>query len=92
MKIAPLNLLSHEPIGLEAKIIQSREPTLNGLEGLVVYETKKTIQIYSKGRLKTVPKDICKFSFRLPQGVAVEVDGSRLLARPEDRIKRLRVR
>lgn len=87
-----MNILSHELIGLNVRIVASREPTLVNLEGVVVYETKKTLQIYSKGQLKVAPKDVCRFAFRLPQGNVVEVDGQKLIAKPEDRVKRLRIR
>ncbi len=91
MRITPSNILAHELIGLKIKVVGSRDPTLNDVEGMVVYETKKTLQIYSGGRVKTLPKGICRFAFQLPQGV-VEVDGTKLVARPEERVKKLRVR
>jgi len=91
MKIKPSNILAHELIGLNVKVVDSRDPTLNNVEGMVVYETKKTLQIYSAGRVKMLPKGICRFAFQLPQGV-VEVDGAKLVARPEDRVKKLSVR
>ena len=91
MRITPSNILAHELIGLKIKVVGSRDPTLNDVEGMVVYETKKTLQIYSGGRVKTLPKGICRFAFQLPQGV-VEVDGAKLVARPEERVKKLRVR
>jgi len=91
MRITPSNILAHELIGLKIKVVGSRDPTLNDVEGMVVYETKKTLQIYSGGRVKTLPKGICRFAFQLPQGV-VEVDGAKLVARPEDRVKKLSVR
>ena len=91
MKIKPSNILAHELIGLNVKVLSSRDPTLNNVEGMVVYETRKTLQIYSSGCVKTLPKDVCRFAFQLPQGV-VEVEGTKLVARPEDRVKRLKVR
>ncbi len=91
MRITPSNILAHELIGLKVKVVGSRDPTLNDVEGMVVYETKKTLQIYSGGRVKTLPKGICRFAFQLPQG-CVEVDGARLVARPEERVKKLGVR
>lgn len=91
MKITPSNILAHELVGLNVKVVGSRDPTLNNVEGIVVYETKKTLRIYSNGRVKTLPKDVCSFAFQLPQGV-VEVEGFKLVARPEDRVKKLRVK
>jgi ribonuclease P protein subunit POP4 len=91
MKIAPSNILAHELIGLNLRVVSSRDPTLNNVEGKVVYETRKILQIYWNGRVKSIPKDICRFALHLPQGV-VEVDGAKLVAKPEDRVKKLRLR
>ncbi|MEM3891623.1 MAG: ribonuclease P protein subunit [Nitrososphaerales archaeon] len=91
MKITPINLLCHELIGLNIKIVDSKEPTLINLNGVVVYETKKTLHISANGRIKVIPKDVCRFALRLPQRV-VEVEGWKLVGRPEDRVKRLRLR
>ncbi len=90
MPITPHNILNHELIGLRAKVVKSKHPGYVGMEGLVVYETMKTVKVMNdKGEIKTLPKDCCTFRFKLPSGIIVEVDGPYLVGRPEDRVKRV---
>ncbi len=37
---------------------------------------------------KLIPKDVCVFQFKVPDGTIVEIDGKILNNRPEDRIKK----
>ncbi|MEM3463077.1 MAG: ribonuclease P protein component 1 [Candidatus Bathyarchaeia archaeon] len=85
--ITPQNLLRHELMGLEAKVVGSPNGSLIGLEGRIMDETKKTLILNVDGKRKTVPKDVAILRLKLPDGRAVEVDGRKLLGRPEDRIK-----
>lgn len=85
--ITPKNLVRHELIGLEAKIISSANREVVGLEGKVIDETRNMIILDIKGKKKSFAKTECVFSFRLPSGW-VKVDGKLLVARPEDRIKK----
>lgn len=90
MPITPRNILNHELIGLIVKVVKSTHQGYIGVEGLVVDETMKTLKVMDdKGTIKVVPKSCCTFRFKLPSGVIVEVEGSCLLGRPEDRVKRL---
>ncbi len=89
MKITPKNLVMHELIGLHVKVSSSTHPGYIGIEGVVVDETMKTLHILHKGRVKIVPKACSIFHFTLPDGSIVEVDGKVILARPEDRVKRI---
>jgi ribonuclease P protein subunit POP4 len=85
--ITPKNIIRHELIGLEVEITNSNDPTLKGLKGQIVDETKNTLTIEVGGKRKTVPKGICTFRFAL-ESERVEVSGKVLVKRPEDRIKR----
>jgi ribonuclease P protein subunit POP4 len=85
--ITPQNLIRHELIGLDAKVVGSPNRSLIGLEGRVMDETKKTLILKVGGKRKIVPKDVAMLRFRPPDGRIVEVDGRRIVARPEDRIK-----
>lgn len=87
IKITPQNILRHEVIGLKAKLVETRNTQLVGLEGLVVDETKNTLTIDNGSKRRIVPKDISIFNLYLPDGTVVEVDGRRLSGRPEDRLK-----
>jgi len=90
LKITPYNILNHELIGLNVELTGCKNKSLEGVKGMVIDETMKTFLILtSEGSKKRVPKDVCSFIFTLPNGTRVKVDGSLLVARPEDRVKRL---
>ncbi len=88
MALTPKNLVRHELIGLEAKIVNSTNKSNIGLKGKVVNETKNTLTLEIKGKEKNFIKDQCVFVFKIPSGEKVKVDGKLLVARPEDRIKK----
>ena len=100
--ISSKNIFYHELIGLELKVVDSSNPSLIGLCGTVIDETKKTLRIevleedLSSNRNdfnfiyreKLIQKDVSVFQFKVPDGTIVEIDGKILLNRPEDRIKK----
>jgi ribonuclease P protein subunit POP4 len=87
--ITPQNIMRHELVGLNTKIIKSSHGDLEGLTGRVVNETKKTITIEDgAGVEKIIPKGSCTFHFELPEGIIVEIEGTIIVSRPEDRIKK----
>ena len=87
--ITPSNIARHELIGLRVTVSESSDRKLAGLDGKVVDESRNMLVIESGGSEKNVTKDRCTFKFFLPDpGVWVKVDGSVLVARPEDRIKK----
>lgn len=81
------NITSHELIGLHAKVIDSSNPQLVGLNGTVVDETKSMLKIDSMNEVKSVPKNISILKF-LVNGNNVVVAGSRIAQRPFDRLGR----
>ena len=85
--ITPQNLLRHELIGLRVRVTQAKDPTMRGVHGSVVDETKNTLSILASGGTLIVPKNIAIFRFQLPGGKLVDVDGNRLVAQPENRLK-----
>ncbi|OYT43578.1 ribonuclease P protein subunit [Candidatus Bathyarchaeota archaeon] len=87
MKVTPA-ILQHEFIGLNAKVVESKNPYYKGIEGRVVDETRNTFTILHEGEKKIIVKDVAVFHFTLPDGTVVEVDGRVLVGRPEDRVKR----
>ncbi|TDA33520.1 MAG: ribonuclease P protein subunit [Hadesarchaea archaeon] len=89
MPLRPSNLVRHELIGLEVEIVESRDPGLRGLRGKVVDETKNMLKIRVGGKVKSVPKSIVCLKFILPGGEGVEVEGRRLVARPEERVRKV---
>ena len=86
--IKPEDLVRHELIGLEVRVVSSTNKQLVGLEGMVVGESRNILSIETAGGEKSLPKELCIFSFLLPSGKHVRIDGKVLLARPEDRIKK----
>jgi len=81
------NIVRHELIGLEVEILESSDSTLKGLKGKVMDETRNTLIIEVKDKRKVIPKGICTFAFNV-RGDFMQVPGSSLIGRPQDRIKR----
>ena len=88
--IEPRDILRHELIGLEARVMESDNPRHIGIQGRIVDETRNTLTISQGGKDKFIAKGKTTFHFRLPEGVVVEVEGRYLVGRPEDRVKRIR--
>ncbi len=89
MKITPRNILSHELIGLEVEVLDSRNKSQVGIKGIVLDETMYTLVIGIPGKFrKVILKKIAVFKFRLPDGTLVKVEGKYLVGRPEDRLKK----
>ena len=86
-EITPHNILRHELIGLTVKIARSTDPKMRLVSGKVVDETRNMLAVSQRGRQILVPKSISSFKFKLDNGTIVEVDGTRLVARPENRLK-----
>jgi ribonuclease P protein subunit POP4 len=80
-------LMKGELIGLKVRIINGKDPSLVGVEGKIVDETKQLLIIESKGKEKKLVKAICRFEFPSEK---VRLDGKKIAYRPEDRIKRAR--
>jgi ribonuclease P protein subunit POP4 len=85
--ITSQNITAHEWIGLKVKVTKSTDPTLQGLEGIVRDETMNTFTIEAKQKLVQVQKQKTTFRAELPNE-SVEVEGSLLRFRPEDRVKK----
>lgn len=75
-----------ELIGLDVEVLSA--PYL-GITGRVVDETKHTFTIESAGTEKMVPKPGNAFRFELDKS-KIDLNGSDILFRPEDRIKKIR--
>ena len=89
--ITPQNVLRHELIGLDVTVTRSKDPNFKGLRGTIVDESKNMLILLQRGKKLRIPKNIATFRLNLQGGVVVDVDGSRLVARPENRLK-IRVR
>ncbi|AKG39102.1 MAG: ribonuclease P protein component 1 [Infirmifilum sp.] len=88
MKITPRNILRHELIGLQVEVVEASNPSLIGIKGLVLDETKNTLLIGEPGgKKRKVIKHQAYFLFELPDGTRVMVDGRYLVGRPAERLK-----
>ncbi|MCC6034734.1 MAG: ribonuclease P protein subunit [Desulfurococcaceae archaeon] len=89
MKITPNNILCHELIGLEIKLLQYTDPALIGLSGIIVDETLKTFIIErSDGKKLRVFKANGVFELKIPSGQKVTIVGEDIMGRPWDRLKK----
>ena len=84
MPLSPATLRRHELVGLHARVVEADNPALEGIEGRVVDETTNTLLV-GGDRARQVPKAGTTFSFSLPDGERVVVEGDRLVARPARR-------
>lgn len=87
--ITPQNILSHELVGLGAKVVESTDSSLSGVSGTIVFETKNTITFRTGGNTKQIAKSAAKKIEVATQAGACFISGSSLIARPEDRVSRL---
>jgi ribonuclease P protein subunit POP4 len=86
---SPENVLVHEIIGLGAKIVESTDPTLQGISGTIVLETKNTISVRVDSSVKQIAKKAAKkIEVNTDSGVCF-ISGSSMIGRPEDRTRRL---
>jgi len=74
-------------IGKKMKIVDSKDPSLSGRSGTIVLESKNMISFRDGERMVTVPKSIVRLSLKRMGEPDLLLDGSELLATPEDRIK-----
>ncbi|MBS7619471.1 ribonuclease P protein subunit [Candidatus Bathyarchaeota archaeon] len=85
--ISSENIILHELIGLESLVMTSSNPTCK-VKGIVVDETKNTLIIEQDDVRKRIIKQDSFFRFKLPNGTMIEIDGSAIIGRPEDRVKK----
>ena len=92
-RITPYNILRHELIGLSAEVVESTDPSQKGIKGVIVDETQKTITLKEKERKRKVVKENVTLSIHTESGLRALINGSLLLGRPEERIKKkIRIR
>jgi ribonuclease P protein subunit POP4 len=87
--ITAQNLKRHELIGLKARVDQAANPSLIGIEGRIVDETRNTLVIKDGRKERSVPKKEVILEIEV-QKEKVKIKGREILGRPEDRIKRTR--
>ena len=89
MKITLKNIIQHELIGRKVFITKAAHRGYEGLKGIIIDETRNMFIIRSNGnKVYKIPKKVCVFRFDLPDNLAVEVKGSLLVGKPENRLKK----
>ena len=83
------NVLSRVIVGSRAEILESSDPTLQGIVGIIVFETKNMIFVRSDSLVRQVAKRATKRLLLEKGSCACFISGSALIGRPEDRISRL---
>jgi ribonuclease P protein subunit POP4 len=83
-------MLRHELIGLEAMVMDSSDPTLPGISGKILDETRNMLVIGNGKKSRKIPKSNSKFLIILPDGEKVAIDGKKLVGRPEERVRQRR--
>ena|SRR3989344_2006124 len=81
------NLPAHELIGLNAKVVKSPDAGKIGISGRIVDETRNMLEIEERGKTMKIPKREVVIEFRLSGKSLGKIDCSRIICRPEDRIK-----
>ena len=85
--ISTRNLIRHEFIGLQVEVAESSNRFNIGIKGMIVDETKNILVIETANGLKKIQKKETKFIFTIPDGRRVKVDGTKIITRPEERVK-----
>jgi len=80
------NLACHEWIGLKVEVVEGSDRSRIGMKGKIVDETKNLVVIEGKFGEKKLPKREVKLMVELGKE-KVLLDCSKLVQRPEDRIK-----
>lgn len=72
--------------GAKISIDKSKCPTLIGLTGIVIQDTKNTFRICGLDNvIRTIPKDVVKIHIHLDNGVILKAFGRQLSTRPVER-------
>ena len=79
------NITSHELIGLHAQVIESTNPQVIGLCGIIINETKSMLSIDTVKGVRSLPKNTNVWEF-LTGKDRITVLGSKITKRPFDRI------
>jgi ribonuclease P protein subunit POP4 len=82
-------IISDELIGRTVSIIECTDPSWVHQTGIIIDETQQTFLIEIEKKQKRIAKQTATFAFEY-HGKKTIVKGSRLVYRPEDRIKKTR--
>jgi ribonuclease P protein subunit POP4 len=87
------NLPVHELIDMAVEVKESSDPSLIGISGKVMDETKNTLLIEKcDGKMITVQKNMNVFEFKFSGNERVLLSGGDIAYRPQDRIKKINIK
>jgi ribonuclease P protein subunit POP4 len=89
MKRNTWNITIHVLAGLEVVVLQHSDPSIQGLRGRVVRETKNALFVETANGIKTILKQNAIFLLRLPEGEWVLVRGEKIRGLQPDRLRRV---
>jgi len=81
------NVTKYELIGLDIKIVSSKNQDLLGLKGKIIDETKNMLIIQSNNQIKKIIKDQVTLELKMNNKL-MQIDGKLLTGRSEERIKK----
>tara|TARA_B100001179_G_C18476720_1_gene353873 strand:- start:537 stop:824 length:288 start_codon:yes stop_codon:yes gene_type:complete len=79
--------ITNELIGQNVRVSSNHNENINGLNGIVIYETKNLLHLQCQTRILKIPKNTAFFKFSFLED---RIDGKYLIGRTEDRISKLR--
>ncbi len=80
------NILQHEFIGLDTKVVDSTNSEIIGLNGTIINETKSMFTLKTKKGIKIIPKNHNSWKFTL-ENQDVTVEGLKIIKRSFDRLR-----
>jgi len=83
--ITEQNILLHELIGLEAKVIESTNKNIIGIHGTILDETKSMLILDTKKGIKKIQKDHSEWKFSSNFNDII-VQGNKIRKRSHDRL------
>lgn len=86
MKVDLRDIVRYELIGLESEVIGSKNKSNLGIKGKIVDETKNTISIEQKNKIKKLLKSNIILKIKIGDQ-EIKIPGERLSGRPKERIK-----
>jgi ribonuclease P protein subunit POP4 len=89
VRLSKDNILCHELLGLRVRVLNHLDPSLDGVEGVIVWETTRSLKVDRGGRVITVLKPGSLLLVEIPGFGWVRVRGDDILGSPPERAKRM---
>jgi ribonuclease P protein subunit POP4 len=90
IRLFPLNHQNagqHELIGLRVIVKSEKCPEYSKIKGTIIDESKNMITVLEEDKKRSVPKAVVTLQLTLFNDRKICLEGSRIIGRPEDRIK-----